>query len=108
VRGNDLNSLSIDELWKLHEEVAIELARKLQVERARLEQRLRQLRGANSASGLDRPRRAYPPVPPKYQNPTDPMQTWSGRGKQPRWVGSQIQAGRRLDDFLIDRAARRQ
>ena len=31
MRGNDLNSLSIDELWKLHEEVAIELARKLQV-----------------------------------------------------------------------------
>ena len=105
MRGNDLNSMSIDELWKLHEEVALELARKLQVERARLEHRLRQLRGADN---LDRPRRAYPPVPPKYRNPTDPMQTWSGRGKQPRWVGSQIQAGRRLDDFLIDRAARRQ
>ena len=33
------------------------------------------------------------------------MQTWSGRGKQPRWIGSQLQAGRRLDDFLIDRVA---
>lgn len=108
MKGNDLNSMSMDELWKLHEEVALELARKLQAETTRLEQRLRQLRGADNASGLGRPRRAYPPVPPKYRNPTDPMQTWSGRGKQPRWVGSQIQAGRRLDDFLIDRAARRQ
>ena len=108
MRGNDLNSMSMDELWKLHEEVALELARKLQAETTRLEQRLRQLRGADNASGLGRPRRSYPPVPPKYRNPTNPMQTWSGRGKQPRWVGSQIQAGRRLDDFLIDRAARRQ
>jgi DNA-binding protein H-NS len=108
VRGNDLSSMSIDELWKLHEEVTLELARKLPAEKTRLEQRLHQLQGVDNVSGLYRSRRrSYPPVPPKYRNPTNPMQTWSGRGKQPRWIGSQIQAGRRLDDFLIDRAARR-
>ena len=107
MRGNDLSSMSIDELWKLHEEVTLELARKLQAEKTRLEQRLHQLQGVDNVSGLYRSRRSYPPVPPKYRNPTNPMQTWSGRGKQPRWIGSQIQAGRRLDDFLIDRAARR-
>lgn len=25
------------------------------------------------------------PVPPKYRNPNDPSQTWSGRGRQPGW-----------------------
>ena len=54
MRGNDLNSMSIDELWKLHEDVALELARKLQAEKTRLEQRLRQLRGVDNASGLGR------------------------------------------------------
>jgi DNA-binding protein H-NS len=108
VRGNDLSSMSIDELWKLHQEVTPELARKLQAKKARLEQRLHQLQGVDNVSGLYRSRRSYPPVPLKYRNPTNPMQTWSGRGKQPRRIGSQIQAGRRLDDFLIDRAARRQ
>jgi DNA-binding protein H-NS len=105
VRGNDLSSMSIDELWKLHQEVTPELARKLQAKKARLEQRLHQLQGVDNVSGL----RAAPTLPFLRSIETRPtQQTWSGRGKQPRWIGSQIQAGRRLDDFLIDRAARRQ
>jgi DNA-binding protein H-NS len=98
VRGNDLKSMSMDELWKLHDEVIFELARRLQAEKAKLEQRLRQLHGSD--------KRPYPPVSPKYRNPKNPTETWSGRGKQPRWLGALIRAGRRLDDFLIDRAAR--
>ena len=49
--GNDLKSMSVDELWKLHEEVAAELAQKLQSEKTALEQRLRQLQGADNVSG---------------------------------------------------------
>lgn len=97
--------MSIDELWSLHEEVTLELAQKLQSEKARLEQRLRQIQGADNVSGLNPDRRPYPPVPPKYRNPKNPAETWSGRGKQPRWLSPQLRAGRRLDDFLIDRPA---
>jgi DNA-binding protein H-NS len=97
--------MSTDELWKLHEEVGFQLTQKLQAERTKLEQWLRQLEEADTHPG--RSRRPYPPVPPKYQNPENPMQIWSGRGKQPRWLGPQIQAGRQLDDFLIDRTRRR-
>ena len=50
-RGNDLKSMSVDELWKLHEEVAAELAQKLQSEKTQLEQRLRQLQGGDNVSG---------------------------------------------------------
>jgi hypothetical protein len=49
--GNDLKSMSVDELWKLHEEVAGELAQKLQSEKTGLEQRLRQLQGGDIVSG---------------------------------------------------------
>ena len=96
MKGDDLKSMSTDELWALHEEVALVLSRKLQAEKTKLEQRQRQLQRADNV------RRS--PVPPKYRNPENPMEIWSGRGKQPRWLGPQIQAGRRLDDFLIDRA----
>ena len=51
-------------------------------------------------------RRKYPPVLPKYQNPSDPSETWAGRGKQPRWLTSQLKAGKKIDDFLIDRTKR--
>jgi len=104
VRGDDLKSMSTDELWELHEEVGFQLIQKIQAERTKLEQWLRQLEGADK--DLGRSRRPYPPVPPKYRNPENPMQIWSGRGKQPRWLGPQIQAGRQLDDFLIDRTRR--
>ena len=40
-------------------------------------------------------------VAPKYRNPLDPAQTWAGRGQQPKWMASQIAAGRKLEDFLI-------
>jgi len=101
VRGNDLKSMSIDELWNLHEEVTVELAQKLQSEKTGLEQRLRQIGGADNVSGLYRSRRSYPPVPPKYRNPTNPMQTWSGRGKQPRWLTAALKTGHKIEEFVI-------
>ena len=40
-------------------------------------------------------------VPPKYRNPANPSETWTGRGKQPRWLAAQIAKGKKLEDFLI-------
>nr|WP_281179370.1 H-NS histone family protein [Curvibacter delicatus] len=39
-------------------------------------------------------------VPPKYRNPANPDQTWTGRGKAPHWAQSLQQAGN-LDASLI-------
>jgi hypothetical protein len=50
VRSNDLKPMSIDELWKLHEEVTIEFAQKLWSEEIELEQRLRHLQEADNIS----------------------------------------------------------
>ena len=41
-------------------------------------------------------------VPPKYQNPEDPSQTWAGRGKKPRWVVAHKQAGGDKEDLRIE------
>lgn len=40
-------------------------------------------------------------VPPKYRNPNDPAQTWSGRGKRPRWFNDALKAGKKEADLLI-------
>lgn len=37
----------------------------------------------------------------KYANPEDSSQTWSGRGRRPRWVTEQIDAGRSLEDLAL-------
>jgi len=38
---------------------------------------------------------------PRYRNPENPDQTWSGRGRRPRWVHDAEAAGRSLDDLRI-------
>ena len=98
-------SMSIDELWHLHEELISTLARKLAEEKAKLENRLRFLGNSSSAISSNRKRRAYPRVLPKYQNPKNPAEKWSGRGKQPHWVQAQLKAGKKLEHFLIARSS---
>lgn len=41
------------------------------------------------------------PVAPKYRNPADGSQTWTGRGRKPKWIVEALDSGGTLDDFLI-------
>lgn len=40
-------------------------------------------------------------VAPKYRNPANPSETWSGRGRQPRWLAALVEKGKSASDFLI-------
>jgi DNA-binding protein H-NS len=40
-------------------------------------------------------------VPPKYRNPAKPSETWTGRGRQPRWMAAEVAKGKKPEDFLI-------
>ena len=40
-------------------------------------------------------------VAPKYRNPKDTSQTWTGRGRQPKWLVAELEKGRKLESFLI-------
>jgi DNA-binding protein H-NS len=44
-------------------------------------------------------------VPPKYRSPLG--ETWAGRGARPLWLVAAIKSGKKLDDFLIDKSARK-
>jgi DNA-binding protein H-NS len=44
-------------------------------------------------------------VPPKYRGPSG--EAWAGRGAKPRWLVAAIKGGKKLDDFLIDKSARK-
>jgi DNA-binding protein H-NS len=119
---NAFKSMSTDELWALHEEIATRLAAALTAEKSVLENRLRRLqRGIetqpaahaakpsraerSSAAKSSTQRRPYPAVAPKYRNPERPSETWAGRGKKPRWLAAQLKSGKRIDDFRISHAA---
>ena len=38
---------------------------------------------------------------PKFQHPSNPDLTWSGRGRRPRWVTEALETGRPLDDLRV-------
>ena len=59
-------------------------------------------RGAKAAAKpSSRAGRKLGKVAPKYRNPANPKETWTGRGKHPRWMAALIAKGKKADDFLI-------
>src|SRR6185437_5098554 len=108
----ELESMSLEDLWSLHERVSAILSARIKAEKHELEKRLAILnRGmdvmgqpAGSQSVNGRPRRKYPRVLPKYRNPQT-SETWSGRGKRPRWLVAAMKSGRKIEEFRIDAAA---
>jgi DNA-binding protein H-NS len=107
----NLDAMSTDQLWQLHEEISRILSVKLTSEKRELEKRLAQLRKEKEIpplGAIDKnlkdplpERRKYPRVLPKYQNPNEPSETWSGRGKLPRWLTAALKTGHKIEDFVI-------
>ena len=103
-------SMSVDDLWRLHEGLVAAIAEKIQAEKLRLETRLKQLGTSTSARARlkatspkePKARRPYPEVKPKFRDSSDPSVTWSGRGKLPRWLTQHLKSGKKLEDFKID------
>lgn len=112
----DLEAMPLDDLWALHEKISRFLSERMTAEKQQLEVRLQRLNRAdevqpslglksvNARNGSHR--RKYPKVFPKYQNSKAPFETWSGRGKQPRWLLSALAAGGKIEDFEIPPAER--
>jgi DNA-binding protein H-NS len=105
----DLEALGFDELWLMHERLTKILSDRIATEKAKLESRLAQLNQTNPGKHPKHypkidgaTRRSYPKVLPKYCNPLSPTETWSGRGKQPRWLVTALNSGQKLETFKID------
>ena len=98
-----LPGMSIEGLMDLRRRVDETLLKR----RAELQQQLERMgaiavvRGRGGRSGALKGRK----VPPKYRSPSG--ETWAGRGARPRWLVAAIKGGKKLDDFLIDKSARK-
>ncbi len=109
--AKDLKSMSKVELEKLKEDVerALERASERELKQARAEmEKIAASHGFTlediaGTSNLKAVKKKMPGAkkPPKFRNPEDPVQTWSGRGRKPRWIVDAEAAGRDIQDFLI-------
>jgi DNA-binding protein H-NS len=101
----DLHNLSLKELKDLQSQVNRAIAtfeeRKKKEAIAELEEKARamgfslaELTGASAS-------RKRAPATAKYANPANPAETWSGRGRKPRWFEAALKAGKRPDDMAV-------
>jgi DNA-binding protein H-NS len=104
----NLDAMTVDELWHLHQEITRILVVRVTSQKRELEMRLTQLSPETQVQASDSSpslahaaRRKYPPVFPKFRNPEVPAETWSGRGKQPRWLSAALNTGRKMEEFVI-------
>lgn len=103
--GNDLNSLSMKELKELQSQVAKAIA---DFEERRKRQALAELEEKAKAMGFSlaeltgavKTRKRSPSVA-KYANPADKSDTWSGRGRKPRWFSEALAKGKKPQDLAI-------
>lgn len=54
-----------------------------------------------AAKKVAKARKAVKKVAPKYRNPENAKETWTGRGRQPLWMAAQVKKGKKPEEFLI-------
>ncbi|MFD1914208.1 H-NS family nucleoid-associated regulatory protein [Halodurantibacterium flavum] len=100
----DLQSLSLKELKQLQKDVATAIQT---FEERQKQETLQELEAIAKKRGFSLSEltaaigKRRKPVAPKYAHPDNPELTWTGRGRQPRWVSEALAGGRKLDEFLI-------
>jgi DNA-binding protein H-NS len=87
----NLDSMSIDALLRLRDDINKVLDRKANELRSQLSILGVQRRGSLKGSK----------VPPKYRSPSG--ETWAGKGARPRWLVAALKRGKKLEDLLIQR-----
>jgi DNA-binding protein H-NS len=88
----DFGALQIGELSSIYEQIGNLVAQRVLDEKNKIEARLRQLSSV---------RRRGLVTPSKYQNPDNPAQTWSGRGKTPLWITRLLMEGKTKEDLRV-------
>lgn len=102
---NNLDTLSLADLKSLRGRVDRAIAtyedRKKKEALAELEETARKmgysLSDLTGVSGVKKRK----PAAPKYANPADATDTWTGRGRKPRWVVAALASGKSLEDLAI-------
>jgi DNA-binding protein H-NS len=90
--------MNVEALMSLRNQVDERLAEL----RTELEKQLAAIKGQPSSIGSSMKGRK---VPPKYRSAKG--ETWAGRGARPKWMVEALKKGKKLEDFLIDKSARK-
>ena len=101
----DVNTLSLKELKDLQSQVAKAISgyedRRKREALAELEEKARAMGfSLSELTGVTTGRKRSPSTA-KYANPANAADTWSGRGRKPRWFSEALAKGKKPDDMAI-------
>jgi DNA-binding protein H-NS len=101
----NLSGMDVPALMALRAQIDDALAQR----RTELEQQLKELGKAVDGAARDGRRGTSPlagrKVAAKYRGPGG--ETWAGRGQKPKWLVAAVKQGKTLEDFLIEKGARK-
>jgi DNA-binding protein H-NS len=104
-RRKNLENMSYAELAKMQADIERLKIEKQNTERAAVKEKLVE---TAKAAGFDihelfgKSRRGTGTVAVKYRDPKSPENTWTGRGRMPRWMAAATKGGKaKKEDFLI-------
>jgi len=100
----NLSAMSVEALMDLRVRVDEMLLAEIEKQLKRMDRAFAVVGGARVVRGRGSALKGKK-VPPKYRSPSG--ETWAGRGARPRWLVAAIKGGKKLDDFLIDKSARK-
>jgi DNA-binding protein H-NS len=101
----NVDKMSLKELLDLEIRVKKAIATVRERERAEAKQELAALaerRGfsVNELFGSGRGTKGTK-VAVKYRNKDNPTETWTGRGRQPKWLAALLKKGHKIQDFAV-------
>ena len=100
-----LEKMSYAELADMEREIARLKVGKQSAERDALRERLADMakqHGFEIRELFGKGRKGKGSVAPKYRDPKSPENTWTGRGRPPRWLAAATKGGKaEREDFLI-------
>jgi DNA-binding protein H-NS len=96
----DYKALPFDDLRTLHREIGALIAQRRHETLEVLKQQIAVL-GFNVGDLVPTKKRGAASASVKYRDPDATENTWSGRGKHPRWLREKLEEGRSLDEFAI-------
>ena len=106
IKMNGLDKLSLVDLKDLKSRVEQAIADREVVERKELREEIEAMAAKAGFSvgelfGGAKNGRKGAPVAVKYRNAKDPSQTWTGRGRPPRWLAEATKKGAKRESFLV-------
>lgn len=101
----DLSHYSFSELLELEKKVNEEITGRERAEKSKARAQILELAKLHGLSVEDvlvgKSGAVRKPVEPKFQNPNNPAQQWTGRGRKPAWVEALLSQGKSLADLAI-------